>query len=213
METTLPDASGLVQELTSSLEEDEDLWDEATVDRELSLAPGDDSEDEDEVRRTPPMPSFELPSVDPASTSAPVPEAQLEVEEDRDDSADSGDESEPLDDGVIKITSDDPLAAARAAAILRLVRPSQSPLLLSRLSHMLTLPHSTTTTASRTSPRRRRGAGAPPSTPPPRCATPAAGHRSPRGSARPPRRHRMARGGRHWAACSGIKLSYPAVLR
>ena len=34
---------------------------------------------------------------------------------------DSGDESEDLDDGVVKITSDEPRVAARSAAILKMV--------------------------------------------------------------------------------------------
>ena len=176
------------------------MWDEATVDRELSLLPEDESEDEDEVEQAPPLPTFDLPSPEPASTSThvdtPEAQAQPEVEDERDDSAESGDESEsePLDAGVIKITSDDPLAAARAAAILRLVRPALSPPFL---TEMLTLLRSTTTTASRTSPRRtrpRRGAGAPPWTRPPRCATRAGGRPSRPGSARPLRRRRTARG-------------------
>nr|VWP01881.1 Histone deacetylase 2 [Ganoderma boninense] len=46
----------------------------------------------------------------------------------------SGDESEELDDGVVKITSDDPRVAARAAAILKMVgyyRRSFAPILIS----------------------------------------------------------------------------------
>ncbi|KAH9855668.1 hypothetical protein C2E23DRAFT_594530 [Lenzites betulinus] len=55
-----------------------------------------------------------------------VEEHDMEMEEGNDANAaadvedGSGDESEELDDGVIKITSDDPRAAARAAAILKM---------------------------------------------------------------------------------------------
>lgn len=181
-----------VQELGSSLEDEEDLWDEATVDRELSVVPSAGSDDEDEIEG---MPSFNLPGPDPMSL-------HLDVEHGYDDLSDSSDESEPLDAGVIKITSDDPLAAARAAAILRLVRAS--------------LPHyrspdvkwsfcSTTTTASHTFPR--RSVGAPFSMPPPSCAMRAGGHRSPRGSAKRPRPRRTNRGGILWVACSATRSS------
>ncbi|KZT68945.1 hypothetical protein DAEQUDRAFT_307471 [Daedalea quercina L-15889] len=104
-------------------EDEEDCSDEAIVDRELSILPGDESEEEDEgaARVTEHASSgpFDLSKAE--SNYAPVKETQSAVDDDDDDLAGSSDEeSEALDDGVIKITSDDPLAAARAAAILRL---------------------------------------------------------------------------------------------
>ncbi|KAI0827017.1 hypothetical protein BC628DRAFT_191476 [Trametes gibbosa] len=66
------------------------------------------------------------PPVREETQETAVAEQDMEVEEEAEANAatdvedGSGDESEELDDGVIKITSDDPRAAARAAAILKM---------------------------------------------------------------------------------------------
>ncbi|KAH7924721.1 hypothetical protein BV22DRAFT_1195737 [Leucogyrophana mollusca] len=77
---------------------DDDDEDEERVDRELSLEPNDMPE----AALTPPMAGVSGLVVGPIEES------------------DSSDEEEPLDSDVIKITSGDSRAAARAAAILRL---------------------------------------------------------------------------------------------
>ncbi|EPS96455.1 hypothetical protein FOMPIDRAFT_1053250, partial [Fomitopsis schrenkii] len=56
-----------VQDLNGTLEEEEDLWDEATVDRELSVVPGVSSDDEDEIEGGKDrMPTSDLPAPEPS---------------------------------------------------------------------------------------------------------------------------------------------------
>ncbi|KAH9924216.1 uncharacterized protein B0H18DRAFT_439080 [Fomitopsis serialis] len=109
-------------------EEEEDRSDEAVIDRELSVLPDDESEEEEEIEATTEVlqhafhPPSESRSTDAEANPVRSPEVQPAAADEYDNPADGSDddESDSLDDGVIKITSDDPLAAARAAAILRL---------------------------------------------------------------------------------------------
>ncbi|KAG6917768.1 hypothetical protein DXG01_001173 [Tephrocybe rancida] len=98
--------------------EDEDN-DEREV-REMSLSAADSEEEEE--KEEPGMlfatPAPSRPTAFPEfQTPAPAPAAQHPTEAEDDAGDDS--EDEDLDDGVVKITSADPRAAARAAAILK----------------------------------------------------------------------------------------------
>ncbi|EED83299.1 predicted protein [Postia placenta Mad-698-R] len=85
-------------------EDDDDDDDEAFVDRELSREP--EAEDDEQV------------SPDTTRTDI-VGETEVALQDDYDVES-SDDDLEELDSGVIQVTSDDPLAAARAAAILKM---------------------------------------------------------------------------------------------
>ncbi|KAG6855464.1 hypothetical protein H0H87_002417 [Tephrocybe sp. NHM501043] len=137
-----PIIPGDQQHRENEQEEEEDDDDEEREVREMSFSlDGSDSEEgpEDRVEEpyTPapvspstrpaqrvPLPSFTLP---PQSPSAPAQQPQATVIEDEDVGGevlgeadeDDGSDHESLEYGVVKITSADPRAAARAAAILK----------------------------------------------------------------------------------------------
>ncbi|KAG6825558.1 hypothetical protein H0H93_000545, partial [Arthromyces matolae] len=92
-----------VREMSLALEDEEEETDEREV-REMSLALEDEEVDEQ---------SFALP----VDTPAPA-QANFGLEDDADEE-DGDDEEEEMEYGLVKITSADPRAAARAAAILK----------------------------------------------------------------------------------------------
>lgn len=151
-----------------SVEEEE--LEEESVDRELSVEPRHDDEDDPESRRSlngrcnssplrfsnsaEPFPSF-----DDDIEYCAQNEATVEAEDD----SSSGDESDFVQDSVVTISSNDPLVAARAAAILKQVR--NIPFICAFFTYILS---STTTTCFQrlfssigafctSRPRRRRG--------------------------------------------------------
>ena len=85
----------------TDLERDE----ESFVDRALSQAPEDDEEDNNAIKLSQRVPHLQQ-----------LDAAEEDTEEEDDD------EEDVIDLGVIKISSEDPMAAAKAAAILKLVR-------------------------------------------------------------------------------------------
>lgn len=133
-----------------SVEEQEEEEEEATVNRELSCEPGRDDFGSDELegegessvlsiarpfesgqarhsssgRWDKPLRPSDFAEQAHSLIRSPVgndtgPASELMV--DADDASSSGDETDGVGEGVVTITSDDPLAAARAAAILKLV--------------------------------------------------------------------------------------------
>ncbi|CCL99775.1 uncharacterized protein FIBRA_01797 [Fibroporia radiculosa] len=95
---------------------DEDETEEDFVDRELSKEPEPENDDDDATHAHLDSSHFSRPS----RPFVEVDEDRVEIIPQHDDDAGSSDGSEILDEGVIRITSDDPLAAARAAAILKM---------------------------------------------------------------------------------------------
>lgn len=117
---TKPLAETVYEEEQSVAEEEEE--EEQLIDRELSHGLYDDA----------PAYSFQLPETPtpawdtslrqraPQASTSFAKGSSVEIHDDESEGSDEDDDE--LDQGVIKITSEDPMAAARAAAILKLVR-------------------------------------------------------------------------------------------